>query len=202
MKLLAVALLLAACSDDGKAVSPAGDCPMATTEEAGDVAALKSQRCNVPQSMGTKHWYRLSATLPEQIVQLELWDNRGPFEGGSVKPGSYTIAGKDLDPATCGVCLRAMVDKGLPTQREYFASGGTVEVTAVSPDADAPFVASITNATFAEIDANKVLVPDGCTGDVMHAKIAGTMMIMGGTGGGGGGGGGGGTGGCPTTVGD
>src|SRR5262245_32503180 len=60
-----------------------------TMPDAGDLAALKSQQCNVPGTMGAQKWYRLSATITgtTDVVQLELWDNRGPFAGGAVRPG-------------------------------------------------------------------------------------------------------------------
>jgi hypothetical protein len=180
-------------------------CPAADTADAGDLAALKAQRCNVPSSMGAKNWYRLSATLPgatTNVVQVELWPERGSFRGGAVRAGTFQLTGDDLSFATCGVCLRAMADKGGPAQREYFAIAGTVEVTEVSATAGAPFTATIREASFAEVSDKHVEVSDGCSVDLARAKISGPLMVMGGTGGGGGGGGSGGMGGCLTTVGD
>src|SRR5262245_20852573 len=120
--LLSSILLATACS--GGAPDPTDlACPEMTETDAGDLAALKAQRCNVPGSMGSKNWYRLSATLPgsTDVVQLELWPERGAFRGSAVRPGTFTIGGDDLSFATCGVCLRAMADKGTELQREYFA---------------------------------------------------------------------------------
>ena len=173
-------------------------------DDAGDLPALKAQRCNVPGSMGSSNWYRLSATVPSSthVVQLELWPNRGGFAGGDVRTGTFELTGADLDFATCGLCLRALGDKGGPNQTELFATSGTVEVTAVAPTADAPFEATITNATFIQVNADHVTVDDGCVADVARAKVTGTVMIMGGNSGGGGGGGGPGGMGCPTTIGD
>jgi len=172
--------------------------------DAGDLAALQAQRCNVPGSMGARNWYRLSAMLPGgvDVVQVELWPDRGAFRGGPVQPGKYQLTGADLDYATCGVCLRALADKGLPTEREYFAVAGTVEVTAVGSTADAPFVATVLDASFAEVNADHAEVAGGCEVDLARAQISGSVTLMGGTGGGSGGGGSGGSGGCLTTVGD
>jgi hypothetical protein len=172
--------------------------------DAGELSAMAAQRCNVPGSMGTKNWFRLSAMLPGEldVVQVELWPDRGAFRGGAVKPGTYQLAGDDLDFATCGVCLRALADRGMPTQREYFAVAGTVEVTAVASTAGAPFVATVREASFAEVDADHSEVDGGCSLDLAGAKIAGSLVLMGGSGGGSGGGGGAGAGGCPTTVGE
>lgn len=205
--LLSSALLLvsglAACTAETTPPEE-GTCPAADAADVGDLAALKAQRCNVPSSMGAKNWYRLSATLPgtTNVVQVELWPERGSFRGGAVRPGTFQITGDDLSFATCGVCLRAMADKGGPMQREYFAIAGTVEITEVSSTAGAPFTATIREASFAEVSDKHVEVAGGCSVDLARAKISGPLMVMGGTGGGGGGGGNGGVGGCLTTVGD
>jgi len=200
---LPLSILLAACG--GSSDPSGGACPEMLNSDAGDLTALQAQRCNVPGSMGTKNWYRLSATLPDSddIVQVELWPERGAFKAGPVVPGTFVLGGADLDFATCGVCLRAMADKGLSTQREYFAIGGTVEVTAVGSTEGAPFVATVRDAMFAEVDPDHSFVEgDACTADLVRAKITGTVMLQGGSGGGSGGGGGSGVGGCLTTVGD
>ena len=183
---------------------PISTCPAADSADAGDLAALKAQRCNVSGSMGAKNWYRLSATLPgtSNVVQIELWPERGAFRGGPVHAGTFQLTGDDLSFATCGVCLRAMGDKGGLTQREYFATAGTVEVSAVGTTEGAPFVATVVEASFAEVDTDHVEVAGGCSADLERAKISGLVMLAGGGGGGGGGGGSGGAGGCLTTVGD
>jgi hypothetical protein len=199
---LGLSVLLVACSS---APDPSGEaCPLMTDPDACELPALSAQRCNVPGSMGDRNWYRLSAMLPggDDIVQVELWPDRGAFRGGPVAPGTYRLTGADLDFATCGVCLRAIGDKGLPTQREYFAIAGTVEVTAVSGTEGAPFVATVLEASFAEVNKDHVEVSDGCALDLDHVKISGAVKLMGGSGGGGGGGGGAAVAGCPTSVGD
>jgi len=198
---LSLSLVLAACGGEPDLTELA--CPVVSGADAGDLPALKAQKCNVSGSMGAKNWYRLAATLPgsTNVVQVELWPERGAFRGGPVRAGTFQITGDDLDFATCGVCLRAMGDKGGATQREYFATAGTVEVTAVGTTEGAPFAATIVEASFAEVDGDHTEVAGGCSVDLERAKISGVVMILGG-GGGGGGGGGSGPGGCQTTVGD
>ena len=200
--LLSFSILLAACG--GGSSDPELACPLMNSADAGELSALKAQRCNVSGSMGAKNWYRLSATLPDSsnVVQVELWPERGAFRGGPVRTGTFTLTGEDLSYATCGVCLRAAGDKGLDTEREYFATAGTVEVTQVSSTEGAPFVATVLDASFAEVDADRVEVDGGCAVDLDRARISGAVMIQGGGGGGGGGGGSGGAGGCPTSDGD
>ncbi len=182
-------------------------CPLPeTTADMGTLSALKAQRCNVSGSMGTRKWYRLSATMPggtTDVVQVELWDGQGAFAGGAVHTGTFQLTGAELDYATCGVCVRAVGDKGTTGAKTYFATGGTVEVTSVGAGG-ATLSAKITNITLAEVDATNKKVTGGCTANVAGATVTGTVQDLSGTGTGGGGGGGGGTGGgsCPTTVGD
>jgi hypothetical protein len=191
--------------DDGSSDGdPAPDAPPVsrvcslpeTTADAGDLAVLKAQQCNVPGTQGTKKWYRVAATLAGSMdfVQIELWDGRGAFSAGTVVVGTYPITGAELNPATCGICVRGLGDKGAGTQKEYFATSGQVQVTAVGGNG-LPVSVTLTNATFAEIDAAKATVSGGCTASVSRAKLDGTILAV--TGGGGGGGGG-----CLATIGD
>jgi hypothetical protein len=163
------------------------------TADTGNLAATKAQQCNVPGTMGAKKWYRLAATLPGapmDFVQVELWDARGVFGTGAVAAGTYQITGAELNPATCGVCVRGLGDKGSGTQKEYFATAGTVQVTSIGGAGTAASV-TLTNITFQEVDAAKLPVTGGCSAAVTRAKVDGTIVIVGG-----------GSGGCPGTVGD
>jgi hypothetical protein len=197
MRHLLIIAALAGCSGGGKKSDVCSlDMAMPAT---GALPAWKAQLCNVPGSMGALHWYKLSAALPEQMdyVQLELWDHAGAFAGTAVHTGTFDV---DPDPATCGVCVRAIGDKGLPTEKEYFATSGSVTVTALGADTQ-PISATLSNLTFVEVDA-KVLVTDGCVADLAATQMDGTVVKTGGAGGGGGGGGNTGSGGCLLTVGD
>ena len=169
----------------------------ATTSDAGALTATKAQMCNVSGSMGKSHWYRVAATLPGSmnLVQVELWDGYGAFAGGTVKTGSFPV---DTTFGACGVCVRGLGTEGA-TSKEYFATGGTVNVTAVGGNG-APISAMLSNITFAEVDATHKAVSNGCTASVTSAQLAGTVMQVGGTGTGTGTGGGGGA--CATGVGD
>jgi hypothetical protein len=167
----------------------------AATADVGDLAAVKAQQCNVPGSAGTKKWYRVAATLPGSMdfVQLELWDGRGAFSGGTVALGTYQLTGAELDPATCGICVRGLGDKGAATQKEYFATAGQVQVTAVGGNG-LPVSVTLTDVSFKEINpTSKASVAGGCSATVSRAKLDGTIVAV--TGGGGGGA-------CPTTIGD
>ena len=189
--LLVSAMVLVACGteDPGDA-----SCSLDAAADAGTVSALKAERCNVPGSMGARKWYRLSATLPgtDDVVQLELYDQAGAFAGGIVRTGTFTI---EADPATCGVCVRALGNKGSAEALEYRASTGTVTIDALGADGE-PISATITDATFEDVEGA------ACTTTVARVQIDGTVDDKGGNGTGGGGGGGGGGMGCLTTIGD
>jgi hypothetical protein len=192
--LLPLLLIASACGDDGGSSipdAPATACALPdTTADLGTLPALKAQRCNVSGSMGQQKWFRLSATMTTgDIVQLELWPGSGPFTG-AVTTGMFPV---DTAFGSCGVCLRAIGDKGAATQKEYFATGGMVNITALGANGQ-PISATVTSAVFAEVDATHAKVPSGCTATVAKVQVDGTVMDV--TGGGSG------TGACPTTVGD
>ncbi len=192
-----------ASGNPGADATPAAQCVFDDVADAGTLPALKAQHCNQSGTMGLKKWYRLSATVagtPGRIVQLELWDGLGAFAGGAVRTGTFPITGAETDYATCGVCVRAIGDKGAADAKKYFATGGSVQVTAAGA-AGTPLSAVITGVTLAEVDAMDKRVAGGCTASVAHVQIDGTSTDVG-MGGGGGGGGGGGANQCPAGIGD
>lgn len=213
--LLGLAISLTACTsggtdpvggDDGPTpdapVGQQANCPLPDNQaDLGTLPALKAQRCNVSGSQGARKWYRLSATMANgDIVQIELWPYHGPFTA-AVTTGSFPI---ETDYNTCGVCLRAIGDKGLASAKEYFGTAGMINITALGA-AGQPIAATITTGAAAEVNpTNHAKITNGCTTTIASVKIEGTVVDVGGTGtgGGGGGGGGGGSSSCPATVGD
>jgi len=183
------------CSDSGGTDQPKV-CPVEdAVPDAGTLTALKAELCNVSGSMGARKWYRLSATLIDgTVVQLELYDAAGPFAGGTVRTGTFPV---DTTFGQCGVCLRAIGDKGMETETEYFGTGGSVNITAVGTNGQ-PISATVSGATFAEVNTDHAPVSGGCTAALAGVKIDGVVVDKGGMGGGGGGG----MGGCVATVGD
>ena len=176
-------------------------CPLTTAlGDLGTQVAWKANRCNVPGSGGTKKWYRLSASVPGatgDYIQLDLWPNLGAYGTGPVTTGEHTIAGNDTDYVNCGVCGRAVGDKGTAGVKEYFAHGGTVNVTSITTNLSA----TLTNLSLVEVNlTSQQPIANGCTSTLTNISISGPIVDVGGTGGGGGGGGGGGS--CPERVGD
>ncbi|HET7500909.1 MAG TPA: hypothetical protein VFK02_07905 [Kofleriaceae bacterium] len=170
------------------------------TADLGGLAANKAELCNVSGSMGKTHWYKLSAALPGSMdyVELDLYDQQGPFAGGAVHTGMFPV---DPSFTTCGVCVRGLGGKGTAAEKEYLATGGMVNITALGA-AGAPISATLSDITLVEVNKDHTAIADGCTASVAGAKLDGTVVQVGGTGGGGGGAGGGGGGGCATTIGD
>jgi hypothetical protein len=208
---LALAVLPVGCASEGAEETPPDDpsggvCSLSDNmNDAGDLAALKANSCNVPMSMGQRKWYRLSARVPgtDDVVQLELWDNLGAFKGGVVRAGTFPLSGDDAALGTCGVCVRALGGKGTTEEQEFFATSGTVEVTAVG-GSGTEFNAVISNVTFEQLDTTdtkKKLKANGCASALARVHLTGTVVAMGGGGGGGGGGSGGGNN-CPLVIGD
>jgi hypothetical protein len=76
----------------------------------------------------------------ERVVHLsiKLINGRGVFAGG-IAPGTYTIAGAERDPATCGACVRLEVSAMC-----YVARGGTLVLTSTEVD----LAGSLTGASF------------------------------------------------------
>ena len=179
--------------------SQQASCPIAaTTADTGALAATKALLCNQPGSMGKEHWYKVAAPMTGTMnyIEVDLYDDTGNMKG-KVAPGMYAVE-SNLD--TCGVCVRGLGDKGAAGQKEYIATSGMVNVTAVGT-AGQPITVSLSNVVFKEIGTDHAVVANGCSAAVTTGSLSGSVVQMGGTGGGGGGGGGG-AGACSTTVGD
>ncbi len=199
--LLCVTLGVAACSDD----DPSGGATCNLESFSGEpttLTALKANYCNVPGSMGQRKYYRLSATLPgtSDVVEVDLFDNLGAFKGGVVRVGTFQITGDDAAFSTCGVCVRALGDKGTAEQQEFFAVAGTVEITELGTNGQ-PISASLSDLRFVPVDnTTREVLSSDCEVQVTGVKVSGTVVALGMGGGGGGGGGGGNN--CPTVIGD
>lgn len=88
------------------------------------------------------------------LIEIELWDDLGAFEGGVAAPGTYQIAGDEAQVVTCGVCLYIYSDatvvdgEVVDSEKDYIATGGSITVDSVAGN----FTGSISDLTFTEID--------------------------------------------------
>jgi hypothetical protein len=82
----------------------------------------------------------------------------GVFAGG-LAAGTYPLAGAELSQSTCGACVNLIADivTGQGPSKFYFATGGSLTLTATSPPAG-----SISAVTFQEVDAGGTMIAGGC----------------------------------------
>jgi len=110
----------------------------------------------------------LDADARPDILQLELTKGYGAFLDNIV-PGTYVLAGDDLNYSTCGLCARVFVDldttSGMPRKQQYFATAGSFTITAIDPNVTGTFsdlqLVEITLSTDGTYRSTPV--PDGCT---------------------------------------
>jgi hypothetical protein len=149
-----------------------------------------AQRRNQSGSQGALQLYVVNgdfdaAAAPDRL-QLELWDQSGPF-AGDVLAGTYPIAGDDASLASCGVCLLALGDVAATGQPStvLFAQSGSVTIDSVEPTLSG----SITGAELVEVDlTTREPVAGGCATTIASAIFSSAVEIVDGGGGGGGGG--------------
>ena len=101
-------------------------------------------------------------------LDIEIYAGYGVFQNG-VKLGKYTLAGNELDYATCGLCVLVFAGG----QDPYMATGGTVELTSVQ----GTFSGTLTNVTFTHvsIDPNtfeSTPLGDGCNTSIPSLSIS------------------------------
>jgi len=101
---------------------------------------------------------------PRDELDIQLYNGLGVFPTG-ITPGTYALAGPDLDYASCGLCVLIYenIDAQTNYRGVYMATGGTVTLTSV----DGNFAGSADHLTFehVNIDANTLIStpdPDGC----------------------------------------
>jgi hypothetical protein len=114
------------------------------------------------------------------LVQLELWDNYGVFDGGTAHTGTFTLSGAETDYDTCGVCVLLLANVANDTPAKMLlATSGTVTITSVGTTAGQMTQATINNATFGEISfvANEGYEPvtSNCPSPLSHADLRGTL---------------------------
>ena len=117
------------------------------------------------------------------VLQLELYAGFGGFGSGDIKPGTYQLTGAELNYMTCGVCLRIFTDvtgtgSAAKAKDDYFATGGTVTLTATS---GSNFSASISNITMNHVTIDSMTfkstpVADGCNAAIMSGTLAAPLQ--------------------------
>lgn len=100
---------------------------------------------------------------------IELYNGFGVF-GAGITTGTYTLTGDELDYATCGVCVRLYTEAD--PDDGYLATGGTVTVTALSPN----LVVDLSDLTFEHVTIDPTTFAstphaDSCTSTMTSAPF-------------------------------
>ncbi|GEM_PF-2196969 len=107
-------------------------------------------------------------------LSLLFYSDNGVF-GASLQPGTYAIAGDELNFATCGLCifLDANLAPPAPPEMVYFATGGSVEITEIG----ANFRAVLRDLSFEQVTIDQGApyathaVPGGCRTHIGEARF-------------------------------
>ncbi|MEM9488212.1 MAG: hypothetical protein AAGC55_03650 [Myxococcota bacterium] len=105
---------------------------------------------------------------PDALL-LELYQVNGGVFADGIMPGTYEIAGAELQYSDCSVCPRIFTDldrtvtPAAPTDEGYLATGGTVQLDSISPNLSG----SLSGVTFEHVDVDATTFvssphPDGC----------------------------------------
>ncbi len=103
----------------------------------------------------------LQAGSPFDELELDLYAGYGVFMNGFA-PGTYQIAGDELQFATCGLCVFVNTDRDANGYvDDYFATGGTVTITSIN----GTLAGTVSNLTFEHVTLaqnESTPVGDGC----------------------------------------
>jgi len=110
------------------------------------------------------------------VLAVSLYPGAGAFAAGNIKTGTFQITGDDADPQRCGLCVditAKATEAGAAGQ--YFATSGTVKITAAGTTVGAKYTWELSNATFEEIDDQGMLTGGQCELSITSAKYTGTL---------------------------
>lgn len=187
---------LAACGgDDGGPVTPidaptAATCTISTADFA-DKGALQGAAFFEANPQNAAEYTitvqgLLEAAEPLDLFVLQFYTGYEPFgtetAPTAVVPGTYQLTGAQLDFATCGVCARIATNSTTTSSEDdYFATGGSVTVTAVGDAVGETLTVSVSNLTFThstiDMTTNETTaVGDGCDTRIANASFTGMVM--------------------------
>jgi hypothetical protein len=163
----AMVVLLAACGPGSRST------PNDAAEA--DAATDAVPECFLPQTLGTVTLRDGSEAFESgfdgAVVRgvvadgtqffVETQPGRGVFTEHVVGPGTFKIAGAELQYAECGICLTLLTN----SYADWLATGGAIAIASVRPR----FVATLTNVTYQHVMIADVAPftstphPSGCT---------------------------------------
>ncbi|HLL22065.1 MAG TPA: hypothetical protein VK427_08035 [Kofleriaceae bacterium] len=163
MRAILLAILVAACGGGSDAA------PDAT------VPADASPTCLVPAAYGNLGG-KTGTTAQGPTTMTIVLDPGPPRDSfflklNNVAPGTYALVGAELSQATCKVCVNIIADivtmQG--PSKFYFATGGSVTLTATSPPAG-----TLSDVTFHEVTVDGTPTGSGCTTKIDALQFSGT----------------------------
>jgi hypothetical protein len=138
-------------------------------------AAGSGSDASVHRIVGTA---RLSPEVPPDVLFMDLYANYGVFAGGDIKTGTFYLNGDETSYSSCGACVLIAADVTQNAITDwYMASGGQVDITAVS---GTNITGSLKDVTFRRVKTGTDGGPtDDATGDCANVKIpTGDFNIM------------------------
>ena len=119
--------------------------------------------------------YYFEGVLPSSdrsfdVLTMDFYDGFGAFESG-IAPGSYIIAGDDLDPDNCGLCIKiyANIDDQGNENSVFMAMGGSVTISELTTG----LVGTLSNVTFQQIQSDGTPEPGGCASEIVAGAFNG-----------------------------
>lgn len=156
---------------------PPAECPV-SAGYAAPILTAQTVETSGGAVAGTGELPSSTATLKD-YVRLELYPGIGVFEEG-LRTGTFTIAGEDLNYATCAICPRMFGDCSEVTgecSTQFYATGGTVTISQVQGS----LAFDLTNVQFVEVTIDdgtfvSTPVPDGCSSTISSASFDAPIM--------------------------
>lgn len=101
------------------------------------------------------------------VLEVGLFAGFGAFESAAIAPGIYEIAGREIQYASCGVCVTLHGDYLSPGRQLLMAQSGTLDITELGPSGAGAFRATFTDATFVRVSidpatSESTIIDDGC----------------------------------------
>ena len=184
--------------DSGKAIDAAASCKAAASYAMlGNMGYGVDYPATMSGSQMIAHAQVMVETLnTTDVVFLQLNGDFGGFGSGDIKPGTYALAGDDLDPTACGLCfyvwpgslsgtsLSAVNDAYLMTE-QYMAVSGSITLTQAGGSAGSgsghQIAGSVSNVTFKHAtiasDGSLTYNPDGCTTSVAAGSFGYNLQM-------------------------
>lgn len=167
--------------DAGADAAPGIDAGPCTVSAAGygDVGVIETASANRTFDMSKERIFWLGTLEPgaatPDVLDVRLFAGFGAFETAAIAPGTYPIAGPEIEFSTCGVCVLIQGDYLAPGKQYLMAQSGTLTITELGASGTGAFRATLTDATFVHVSIDtttsvSTIIDDGCTTSLDSAE--------------------------------